>query len=224
MDSARRRQLARDALDGYATGPDAPLQATASALAKTKSARSVLLVEGISDQIAVETVAQRVGRNLDSEGTVIVPMGGVQAISRMLGRFGPAGRNLSITGLCDVGEEALVRRALTSSGVGMPGDRLDLERLGFFVCVQDLEDELIRASDPSAIEALLESQGDLGSFRTLQNQPAWRGRAFEDQMHRWLRAGAGRNLRYARLLPLALDRFPRPLEAVLRATGPSTGR
>ena len=43
-------------------------------------------------------------------------------------------------------------------------------------------------------------------------------------MHRWLRAGARRNLRYARLLTFSLhpDRMPRPLQAVLAAAGAKT--
>lgn len=96
-----------------------------------------------------------------------------------------------------------------------------MEQLGFFVCERDLEDELIRASSPEAIEALLASQGDLGSFQTLRNQPAWQREPFEAQMRRWLGAGARRKLRYARLLVLSipLDRMPRPLDAVLARSG-----
>ena len=93
-----------------------------------------------------------------------------------------------------------------------------MERLGFFVCVEDLEDELIRASARESIEALLEGQGDLTSFRSLQQQPAWRHRSFEAQMHRFLGAGARRKLRYARALVRSLwpELIPRPLEEVLR--------
>ncbi len=224
VDRTQRRQLAREALDGYPSGPEAPIEATTAALAKAEAARSVILVEGISDQIALETLAGRQAWNLEAERTVIVPVGGAQAISRYLGQFGPKGRGLPITGMCDAGEERLFRRGLAAGGIGSPQNRLEMEQLGFFVCVDDLEQELIRATDRAAIESLLESQGDLGSFRTLQNQPTWRGRAFEDQMHRWLRAGARRNLRYARLLTFSLhpDRMPRPLQAVLAAAGAKT--
>ena len=221
VDRNQRRRLAREACNGYVNGPDAPIEATAAALAKAEAARSVMLVEGISDQIALETLAGRQGRDLEAERIVIVPVGGAQAMPRYLGHFGPHGRSLPITGMCDAGEERLVRRGLLAGGFGSPRSRLEMEQLGFFVCVDDLEQELIRATDRAAIEILLESQGDLSSFRTLQNQPAWRGQSFEAQMHRWLRAGARRNLRYARLLTLSLrpDRLPRPLEAVLAATG-----
>ena len=57
MDVAGRRELARRALDGYVSGP---IRATARALAKVDNAVAVVLVEGISDQIALETAA--VGR------------------------------------------------------------------------------------------------------------------------------------------------------------------
>lgn len=220
MDAQQRRRLARRALDGYANGPDAPLEATAAALAKAVWARSIVLVEGISDQIALETLAVRQGRDLEAEEVVIVPIGGAQAISHYLGRFGPQGADLPIAGLCDAGEEQHFRRALAARGLGSPGSRQEMEQLGFFVCAADLEQELIRAGDPAAIEKLLESQGDLGSFRVLQRQPAWREEPFDAQMHRWLRAGARRNLRYARLLvdALPLDGMPRPLTAVLSAS------
>lgn len=219
MDGERRRQLARETLDGYRSGPDAQLSATATALATIESARCVVLVEGISDQIALDALAARRGRDLTAEGILIVPVGGAHAIERYLARLGPDGAGLAVTGMCDAGEEHIVRRALVRSGVGSPQNRAEMEELGFFVCVKDLEDELIRASGRVLIEALLESQGDLPALQTLQQQPSWRHQAFDAQMHRWLRAGARRNLRYARLLVGAIDpnRMPRPLEALMTA-------
>ena len=224
VDGERRERLAREALDGWVSGPDAPIEATAAALVNAESARVVVLVEGISDQLALETLAGRHGRDLDAEGIVIVPIGGAQAVTRFLRRFGPEGAGLVVLGLCDAGEELYFRRGLAAGGFGSPQDRTEMERSGFFVCVEDLEDELIRACGRVAIEALLDSQGDLGSFQTLQNQPAWRGMSFHDQMRRWLGAGSRRKIRYARLLVLALplDRMPRPLTDVLAATGTPT--
>ena len=46
-----------DLLAGYVTGPAAATEATTMALAGADAARAVVLVEGISDQIAVETLA-----------------------------------------------------------------------------------------------------------------------------------------------------------------------
>ena len=37
----------------------------------------------------------------------------------------------------------------------------ELERLGFFVCVADLEDELVRAVGPEGVEAVIAGEGEL---------------------------------------------------------------
>jgi len=197
--------------------PDGGPRATGRALARVGDARAIVLVEGISDQIALETLAVRRGRNLDSEGILIVPIGGAQAIERFLTRFGPKGSDARLAGLCDAGEEKVFRRSLERAGLGSVLTRADMERLGFYVCVADLEEELIRALGPTSVEAVLDSQGDLGSFRTFQKQPAWRGRRIEAQLRRFMGSADRRNIRYARLLVDALDlaQAPRPLDSVL---------
>lgn len=217
MDKLRRLQLAREALSGYASGPDATIQATAQALEKVGESQMVVLVEGISDQIALETLAVRTGRDLDAEGILILPIGGAQAIGRYLLQLGPKGMDLKLAGLCDVAEERLFRRGLMRAGLGTPQTRADMERLGFFVCVDDLESELIRALGSAAVEAIFASQGDLGSFHTLQKQPAWHSKSVEAQMRRFLGSGARRKLRYARLLveSVQLERLPHPLDGLM---------
>jgi hypothetical protein len=210
----------RAALDDDVSGPGAPIRATARALAKVDGAAAVVVVEGISDQIAVETAAVGLGRDLEAERVVIVPIGGAQAIGRVLAGSGLSAGGVRLAGLCDLGEVEVFRRGLVAAGVGAPRTRADLERLGFHVCVHDLEDELVRAVGRVGVEALFDSQGDLGSFRSMQNQPAWRGRRPEAQMRRFLGSGSGRKLRYARLLVAAAvdrDALPRPLDALLTA-------
>ena len=122
-----------------------------------------------------------------------------------------------LAGLSDAGEEADFRRGLERSGFGGDLTRDHMERLGFFVCVADLEDELIRALGASAVERIVEAQGALGSFRTLQKQPAWRGRPTEEQLRRFMGSGGSRKARYARILVDALDpgRVPPPLAGAL---------
>ena len=107
--------------------------------------------------------------------------------------------------------------SLERAGLGSDLTRDDMERLGFYVCVRDLEDELIRAHGAASVERIAEAEGDLGAFRTLQKQPAWQGRAVEDQLRRWLGSGGRRKIRYARLLvdTLDLSQMPRPLDRVL---------
>ncbi|MET7751090.1 hypothetical protein [Micromonospora sp. NPDC005367] len=50
-------------------------------------------------------------------------------------------------------EELVFRRGLEATQVGSPRTRGDMERLGFYVCVKDLEDELIDALGTEEIEA-----------------------------------------------------------------------
>jgi hypothetical protein len=179
--------------------------------------RTVVLVEGASDRLAVEALAERRGRDLRAEGVSVVPVGGAHAIVSFVDRFGPQGLNVRLAGLCDVGEERHFRRALERAGLGVDLARTDMERLGFYVCVADLEDELIRSLGAGSVERVIATQGDLDSFRTLQKQPAWRGRAREEQLRRFLGSGGSRKIRYASLLVHALDltRVPRPLDGVL---------
>jgi hypothetical protein len=194
-----------------------PLVAAARALAAGVDARAVVLVEGISDQVALKALAKRRGRNLDAEGISVVPIGGAQAIERFLTLFGPQGLDVRLAGLCDAAEEGNFRRGLERAGLGSDLTRVDMEALGFYVCVADLEDELIRALGAVAVERVVDAQGDLGSFRTLQKQPAWQGRTTEDQLRRFMGSGGSRKIRYARLLVDALDltQVPRPLDLVL---------
>jgi hypothetical protein len=207
-----REELARRVLEGYASGPDATVRATAGALAKVGGASTVVLVEGVSDQIAVETAARCRGRSLEAERVAVVPIGGAHAIARFLDELGPAGDRVRLAFVCDRPEAELFRRATAGRA-----------HLGLYVCVEDLEDELIRAVGAAGVRALFDSQGDLGSFRTLQSQPAWRGSPPEAQMRRFLSSGSRRKLRYARLLVEAAaghDALPGPLEALLDAIRP----
>jgi hypothetical protein len=179
--------------------------------------RAVVLVEGISDRYALEALSERRGRDLEAEGISVVPIGGAQAIGRFLNLFGPEGRDVRLAGLCDAAEEGDFRRGLERAGLGSHLTRTEMERLGFYVCVADLEDELIRALGAASVEQVVDAQGELGSFRTLQKQPAWQGRSADEQLRRFMGSGGSRKIRYARLLVDALDltQVPRPLDLVL---------
>jgi hypothetical protein len=80
-----------------------------------------------------------------------------------------------------------------------------------------LEDELIRALGVAAVEEIVRANGDLQRFRKLQRMPAWRSRTTNEQLRRFIGAGARRKIRYARFLVDALDLecVPRPLDRVL---------
>jgi hypothetical protein len=192
-------------------------------------AQAVVLVEGLSDRSALEALAQRRGRDLEAEGVAVLAMGGASNIGHFLSRFGPPGLDLRLAGLYDEAEVGYFRRGLERAGL-LPRyqesrselarsqvSRAEMEALGFYVCVSDLEDELIRALDVDAVLGLLEAEGELGSFQTLQKQPAHLGRSIHEQLHRFLGTRSGRKIRYGRLLVEALDlsRVPRSLDRAL---------
>ena len=85
-----------------------------------------------------------------------------------------------------MGEEGAFRRALERAGLGVELDRAGMERLGFFVCDRDLEDELIRSLGDGGVEEIFAAHGKLGSFRTYQKRPAHRERAIEEQLRGFL--------------------------------------
>ena len=159
---------------------------------------AVVLVEGITDRLALEAVAARLGLNI--QGIEIVPIGGAQAIRRAAAEH----EGERVVGLCDAGEERFFRRVLPDST---------------FVCVKDVEDELIRAVGVPRVEELLAEQGDLATFRHFQNQPAWRGRSAAEGLPRWLQAADRRRYRYLPLLVALLEpeEIPAPLAGALAA-------
>jgi len=158
---------------------------------------AVVLVEGITDRLALEAVASRIG--MDLAGVEIVPIGGAQAIRRAAAEY----ENERVVGLCDAGEERFFRRVL--------GDKT-------FICVKDIEDELIRAAGVERVEAVVAAEGELETFRSFQGQLYWRERPVDAQLRRWLQNG-GRYLRYPPLLVAALqpEELPAPLVGVLTA-------
>jgi hypothetical protein len=158
---------------------------------------AVVLVEGESDRIAVEVIAQRLGVRLP---WVIVTggAGGARRAARDLG-----GERL--LGLVDAAERSQYARVMRE----------------VFVCEPDLEGEFVRALGVDAVLDVLAAQGDLASFRVLQTQPAQRVRSIEAQLARFFGGRSGNKPRYARALAASvpLERVPRPVRALITAAG-----
>ncbi|MBA2698916.1 MAG: ATP-dependent endonuclease [Nocardioidaceae bacterium] len=175
-------------------------------------AEAVVLVEGESDRVALATVAALLGRDL--VGVRIEVLGGATNAGRVLGTLGEGTR---VLGLYDEPEERWFCNGLQRAGFGKVHDRDDLETLGFFACIRDLEDELIRALGATRVRDVIEVQGELASLLTLQRQPAQRERTPEQQLHRFIGTRSGRKALYARLLAEALvpEQVPRPLASLL---------
>ena len=161
----------------------------------------MILVEGESDRIAIETLADRRGRDLAAEGVSVVAIGGAQAVERALHELG----DVRVAGLYDVAEERDVLRRVERAG-------RDTE--GFFACDPDLEGELVRALGAERMLELVESRGQLGAFNTYRKQPAKRAKPLEAQLHGWLHNW---KVRYAAGLvaALELDSVPPPLDGEL---------
>jgi hypothetical protein len=173
--------------------------------------RAVVLVEGISDRLAVTTLAERLGRDLDAEGISVIAIGGAHALGNALREVDSG---VQVAGLCDAGEEDAFRRTLDTRGVGTAVDRAWLEALGFYVCEADLEDELVRALGCARVAEIIDAQGETRRFRTFQKQPEKRALSLGAQLHGFM---WNRKIRYAPLLveALDLDHVPRPLGGVL---------
>jgi hypothetical protein len=169
---------------------------------------TVVMVEGESDRAALEAVAPVLGRSLD--GVCLEVLGGATNVGRFLGGLGD---DVRVLGLYDEPEERFFRNGLQRAGFGPVRDRDDLEALGFFACVRDLEEELIRALGVARVQEVIDREGELASLRSLQNQPAQRERTAEQQLHRFIGTRSGRKALYGRLLAEALspEEVPRPL-------------
>lgn len=142
---------------------------------------TVVLVEGESDRVLVEALLARFG--VEAE---VVAMGGATNVRRF------AREHPGAIGLCDAAEERFFARL----------DEHPLER--WFVCDPDLEGELVRALGVDGVEAVLAEQGELASFRRLQQMPDQRGRKVEQQLTRFFGGRSGNKVRYAPLLLAAL--------------------
>ncbi|MFD7665079.1 TOPRIM nucleotidyl transferase/hydrolase domain-containing protein [Streptomyces sp. NPDC059788] len=195
----------RNAVSGWAAGgPGGP----AGDLAVRLEVRTAVLLEGPSDLAAVEALAVRRGRDLAAEGVCALSMGGAMSVGRYAGLLGPPGLGLRLTGLCDEGEQRFYDRGLERAGA---------PRRGVFVCVKDLEEELVRALGPARVEEIVRAEGDLRALQTFLRQPAQHGRPRQQQLRRFLGTKKGRKIRYGRLLVEALEpeQVPAPLDALL---------
>lgn len=174
--------------------------------------RTLILVEGESDAGAIRALAELSGCDPELHHVDIRSAEGVTNFPKVLSDFVRANPGAKFCGMYDVADEWHVRRALIDAGVAVGPDE-SLEPFGFFACVADLEDELIRALGTDGVEHMLDEQGELASFRRFQAMPQYRDTPAPRQLHRFLGTRATRKIRSARRLvqALGLTRLPRPL-------------
>ena len=188
--------------------------------------RTIVLVEGVTDELALTLASRRSGRDLEAGGVSIIPINGAHAISRFLRQLAAEEPGARVAGLYDEGEEEVIRAALERAGYGPNLDRSRLEGVGFFACVADLEDELIRAAGETNLSKLIELAGDAQPWRAFRNQQAWHGRPVDQQFRRFIRSVSERNSRYIRAIVETIDpsSLPRPLRLLLDYVDPRRAR
>ena len=188
--------------------------------------RTIVLVEGVTDELALTLAARRSGRDLEAEGVSVVPINGAHSMGRFLRQLAAEQPGARLAGLYDEGEEEVIRAALERAGYGQNLDRSRLEGIGFFACVADLEDELIRAAGETDLSRLIELQGDAHPWHTFRSQHAWHGRPVDQQFRRFIRSVSERNSRYIRAIVETIDlaRLPRPLRLLLDYVEPGRAR
>ena len=215
-----RRAAARRRPGGSASGRGAPLSGVSSSvtlssgacMGTTTTIRTLVLVEGDSDAAAVRAIADLLGCDLDSHHIRVLSADGVSNFSQLLVEFVRKHPGAGVCGMYHIADERHVRRALTQAAIPVAAHE-SLESAGFFACVADLEDELIRALGAEGVERVLEAQGELVSFRRFQAMPQHRGTPVHHQLRRFLGTRATRKIRSAQRLveALGLARLPRPL-------------
>src|SRR5688572_19979562 len=99
----------------------------ALARAAADSDQTIVLVEGISDQVALNALMRRLAWDAQAEGIAIV----ARVVRRTSGISwncsAPRGVNVQMAGICDRGEEHRFQRALERAGVGVKQTRSKME-------------------------------------------------------------------------------------------------
>ena len=183
---------------------------------------TIVLVEGVTDELALRLAAGRSRRDLEAEGVSVVAINGAHAMGTYLRRLAAEEPGAKLAGLYDEGEEEVIRLALERAGFGPNLDRDRLEDVGFFACSADLEDELVRAAGEAHLSRLIELEGDAQPWHTFRNQHAWHGRPADQQFRRFIRSISERNSRYIRAIVETIDpsSLPRPLRLLLDYIAP----
>lgn len=177
--------------------------------------RAVVLLEGASDVAAVGVLARR--RGIDTAGPVqLLDLHGVTNVRRVLVHLAQDAPWVEVLGLCDAAEVGFVLGALGAVHGQVEGVEA-LPAHGFFVCRDDLEQELIRGLGDERTVEVVEELGLGPKLAALRQQPAWRDRPLADQLHRFCGVASGRKTLMAGAMAAALatDECPVPIELLL---------
>ena len=124
------------------------------------TARHIIFVEGISDRIVLERVAELTGRELDRLGVTIMEVGGCKNMKHVWSLFGADGFDIPTSILIDEDAVPDVPKYLNIQ-------QDEFEQNSVWVSLKDLEDEYVQALDRNTFVSELLSSG---MFETKKQQ------------------------------------------------------
>lgn len=124
------------------------------------TARHIIFVEGISDRIVLERVAELTGRELDRLGVTIMEVGGCKNMKHVWSLFGADGFDIPTSILIDEDAVPDVPKYLNIR-------QNEFEQNSVWVSLKDLEDEYVQALDRNTLVSELLSSG---MFETKKQQ------------------------------------------------------
>lgn len=124
------------------------------------TARHIIFVEGISDRIVLERVAELTGRELDRLGVTIMEVGGCKNMKHVWNLFGADGFDIPTSILIDEDAVPDVPKYLNIQ-------QDEFEQNSVWVSLKDLEDEYVQALDRNTLVSELLSSG---MFETKKQQ------------------------------------------------------
>jgi predicted ATP-dependent endonuclease of OLD family len=173
-----------------------------------------MFVEGPSDRLAILSLAKKNNLSLDSLGVSVIALNGAGILTWFLKLFGPTGFQLPVCGICDLDHLSQWSKVLENLGLGKSLSRSEMEKIGFFVCDRDMEDELVKALGDAAVLQAIDENGDTQDWNVFCQQPNNKTLARAAQIRAFL--AAKRKVIYAPILVSKLSAtVPRPLQQVL---------
>lgn len=134
------------------------------------TARHIIAVEGQSDRMILERVAELTGHHLERDGVEILEAGGCNEIPHVIDIFGPDGFNIQVSALIDEDAEEHVAKMLDVAVE-------NLNSKSVYVSRSDLEDEYVAAIGTGELwkkfcESSLFTQGRLNNCNTVNGSSA----------------------------------------------------
>ncbi|GHG43862.1 hypothetical protein GCM10012320_08240 [Sinomonas cellulolyticus] len=120
------------------------------------TARRIITVEGLSDRVVLERVAELTDRNLDRLGVSVIETNGSAEISAIAKLFGPSGFDLRISRLIDYDAQGTTESA---TGIAVS----DFPTSSVWVSDVDLEDEYVKALGAAEVYNALKNSGQFST-------------------------------------------------------------